>query len=349
MAFGKRAAGDPLPPRPPVVTETEIGADGAASVRTRVANTSGIDHKFIALAAGIVVLSAGAAIAAPSLMSLLGGGVRPIKEVVAGLDHQQARTALALEAFPDEDGKAFMTSLAANYPQAHGKLLDALADSALAGGERDELYLALNAWSMNFVMESLPAVGRTGADGFDKAVAVVNEGLHLVEQEAGGCTARKLQAYIQSPDTFASFARYGGKAYHFSIRATRDFVDLAAKGRDAKPFDTRLTANDMSALQSTFFSLLADPQVTSLVQMSAMSSGMDGLAMQEKVMDQLNVCQLGRAVMLKLEKLPAGAKARMWGTAMSQDPTSLLSAQGFSSPFGGGMPDFSSTGFNFRP
>ena len=349
MAFGKRTAGDPIPQRPPVTTETEIDADGVGHVRTRVANAGGIDHRFIALAAGVVVLSAGAAIAAPSLLDVFSGGVRPIQEVVAGLDRQQARTALAAEAFPDDDGKAFMTSLATHYPKAHGKLLDTLADSAMAGGERDDLYSALDGWSTTFVAETLPAVGRVGAEGFDKAVSLLNDGLHMVEQEAGGCTGRRIQAFMEDPANLESLQRYGSKGYHFGMRVTREYIELAAKGRNTPQIDTKLTANDMSALQSTFFSLISDPQVSSLVQMSAMGSGMDQLDMQERVLDTLNVCQLGRAIIIKLEKLPAGTKSRLWGTAMSSDPTKLLGGGNFSAPFSGGMPDFSSGALSFRP
>jgi hypothetical protein len=348
MAFGKRAAGDPLTPREPDPTETEVSIEGVGKVRTRVTNAGGMDHKFIALAAGVVVLSAGAAIAAPSLMSAISGGARPIKEVVAGLDRQQTRSALASEAFPDEDGKVFMTSLATHYPKEHGRLLDALADSAMAGGERDELYLAVNAWSMNFAVDALPAVSRSGAEGFDKAVAILNDGMRVLESEAGGCTGRKLESFLQNPNALTNLTRYGGKGYHLGMRATREFVELAAKGRNAPRIDTRLNANDMNALQSTFFSLISDPQVSSLIQMSG-SGGMENSAVQQKVMDELNVCQLARAIVIKLEKLPAPTKARLLGTALSGDPTALLAAQGFASPFGGGMPDFSSGAVSFRP
>ena len=344
MAFGKRAGGDP---RPPVQPKMDVVEEGAPLIRARVTNPGGMDHKFIALAAGIVVLSAGAAIAAPSLMSVFSSGIRPIKEVVAGLDVQQVRTALAVEAFPDEDGKAFMTSLATHYPKSHGKLLDALADQAMAGAERDELYVTLNLWTTNFAVDVLPATARTGAEGFDTAVALFNEGLQLVEAEAGGCTGKKLQAMI-SPESIQKLTRYDGKAYHFIMRANRDFVELAAKGRNAPKIDTRLTANDTTALQSTFFSLVSDPQVSNLMT-SAMNSSMDQLAMQDHVMESLNICQLGRAVAIKLEKLPAGTKARLWGTIMSSDPTKYLGTQALSSPFGGGMPDFTSSALSFRP
>jgi hypothetical protein len=116
-----------------------MSAPGIGAMRTVVANPGEIDRKFIALAAGVVVLAAGAAIAVPSAISLLGGNVRPIEQVVAGLDRAGARTALAAEAFPDADGQAFMTSLAANLPREHSRLLDTLADTAMAGGDRDGL------------------------------------------------------------------------------------------------------------------------------------------------------------------------------------------------------------------
>lgn len=123
MAFGKRTGGSAPPPYTPPVEEAEVSE--TTSVRTRVANPGGMDRKFIGLAAGVVFLSAGAAIAAPSLLSMVGGAnVRPIEQVIAGLDRDAMRTALAHEAFPDESGRAFMTSLATHFPQQHGRLLD---------------------------------------------------------------------------------------------------------------------------------------------------------------------------------------------------------------------------------
>lgn len=350
MAFGKRNAGDP-PPRPPVMDTVEVDGDGVAAVRTVVSNPGGIDRGFIALAAGVVILSAGVAMAAPSLLSVFGGGMRPIKEVVADLDRQQVRAALALEAFPDEDGRAFMTSLATHYPKSHGKLLDALADQAMVGAERDELYVAMNMWSVGFVPDVMPAVSRTGAEGFDKAVGLLNEGLHLVESEAGGCTARKLQTLVTAPDGMEKLTRYGGKAYHFGMRTNHELVELAAKGRNLRATDTRLTANDMNALQSTFFSLIADPQVSSLMMAAANGGmgGMDSIDMQNHVMDTLNLCQLGRAVTIKLEKLPSETKARIWGTLLSGDASRFVSGEPFSMPLdGASFRDFGGASL-FRP
>ena len=78
MAFGKRTAGQAPPPYTPPVEQS--GTSDPAAVRTRVANPGAMDRKFIGLAVGVVFLSAGAAIAAPSLMSMMSGAsVRPIE------------------------------------------------------------------------------------------------------------------------------------------------------------------------------------------------------------------------------------------------------------------------------
>src|SRR5882672_9981986 len=98
-----------------------------------------LDKGFIALALGVIVLSAGGAIAAPSLFSWVaerfsGGPVRPIETVLAGLIRDQAKVAPEREAFPDQEGRAFMANLAAKFPADHDRLLNDLADRALRGG-----------------------------------------------------------------------------------------------------------------------------------------------------------------------------------------------------------------------
>ncbi len=254
MAFGKRSAGDP-PPAPPKAAfasptdDSLMSAPGLGAVRTRVSNPGDIDRKFIALAIGVVVLAAGAAIAVPSALSALGGNVRPIEQVIAGLDRAGARTALAAEAFPDADGQAFMTTLAANFPREHGRLLDTLADTAMSGGDRDALYISLNAWSLNFVPAQMSAIGRTGSRGFDAGVAVLDDVLVVVEKEVGGCTGAKFQQVLQQQSGLAFFerlTRFDGPAYHTGMRANRAFVDLAAAGRTLPAVSTTLTANDIS-------------------------------------------------------------------------------------------------------
>lgn len=137
-------------------------------MRARVTDPGAIANKFISLAVGVVFISAGAAIAAPSLMWMVSGtSVHPIEQVIAGLDCDAMRTALALEAFPDESGRTFMTSLATHFPQQHERLLDQLTDTAAAGGDRDDLFLSMTASTMDFASQHISALGRTGAEGFD--------------------------------------------------------------------------------------------------------------------------------------------------------------------------------------
>lgn len=335
MAFGKRPAADaPRILKADDDADVVVSAPGVGAVRTRVVNQGEIDRNFIALAIGVVVLSAGAALAAPSLMSAFGGGgARSIAEVIAGLDRQAARTALAHEAFPDEDGRAFMTSLATHFPAEHGRLLDTLADSAMGGGDRDDLFAGLNYWASDFALDHIDTLGRTGADGFDTAIHILGDALKLVEAEAGGCSANKIEAYFLNPDALGNLTRYGGRGYSLSMRASRDFVDLAARGRSLPPATARLNANDMNALQSTFMSMMGDSQVIALIQAASMA-GPGNADFSATLGDSINICQLGRTVLIKLEGLPAGTKARMLSTALSGDAAGLMGPGGFSVPFG---------------
>lgn len=344
MAFGKRTAGQAPPPYTPPVEHTE--ASEPVSVRTRVTNPGAVDRKFIGIAIGVVFLSAGAAIAAPSLMSMVSGAsVRPIEQVIAGLDRDAARQALALEAFPDDSGRAFMTSLAANFPQQHDRLLDRLADAASAGGDRDELVMAMNAWTMDFAPQQISALGRTGAEGFDKSLAILTDALKLIESEAGGCNMKTLERYMQNPSNLTDLSRYGSEGYKMGMRAGATMVDLAAKGRNAPPINATITPDDENALQSTFLSLMSDPQVMNLIQ-----AGMNANAqnMQADFAQNLNVCQLARTFIIKLESLPAGTKSRLFATVLSADFDALAGNLG--SPFGPGalqgmQPGFGTTQF----
>jgi len=329
MAFGKRTAGSAPPPYTPPV---EPDAPDAPTVRTRIANPDAMDNKFIGLAAGVIFLSAGAAIAAPSLMSMVGGAsVRPIEQVIAGLDRDAMRKALAQEAFPDNSGRAFMTSLATHFPEQHDRLLDQLADTAAAGGDRDDLFLSMNAWTIGFAPQNISALGRTGAEGFDKSLGILREALHMVESKAGGCTMKTLEVYVLNPANLADLTRYGGEGYAVSMRAGATMVDLVAKGRNAPPADATITRNDENALSSTFLSMMSDPQVMNLIQ-----SGMDARSqdMQADLAKNINVCQLARTFIIKLEGLPAGTKSRLFASALSTDFDALAGSLG--SPFGTG-------------
>ena len=230
-----------------------------------------------------------------------------------------------------------MTSLAANFPREHSRLLDTLADTAMAGGDRDDLYSSLNAWSFNFVPAHMSAIGRTGARGFDAGVAILDDVLVVVEKEVGGCTGAKLQQLVQQSSGAAFFerlTRFDGPAYHTGMRANRAFVDLAAAGRTMPAISTTPTANDTNIVQSTFFSMMSDPQVMSLVQ-AAGAAQAGGYDAKSRVLNDVNFCQLGRTILLKLKSLPDGTKGRLFGTLMAQDISRFSGPGAFSGPNGG--------------
>jgi len=309
MSFGKRTAGAGHPARSLLpTTPGEEAAEKPTVGAMRVRNPGGIDKSFIALAAGVVFVSAGATLAAPSVLDMFGAQVRPIKTIVAGLDRTQAKAALAREAFPDGEGRAFMTSLHVNFPADHDHLLNLLADEAMNGGDRDDLLKEVGKWSTEFVMPNLAAIGRTGADGFDETLNITRGALTLLEQTAG-CTADKLEKFVSDPANLASGWNYGSEAYKFSMQSSTMLVNLAAKGRNAPQPPTDFRREDEEALMTTFFGMMTDPQIMGLMQDSSSGANFPG---SEEAFKQIDICKMGRSVIYKLKRLPSGTKERMF-------------------------------------
>lgn len=321
MSFGKRGE-EP--------TTGSVSVRAIPLVAPPVKKSVSLDKSFAAIVLGVVIISAGGAMAAPSVLSWVGGsvsgGVRPVGTVIAGLDRDHAKAALSREAFPDQAGRDFMASLQSNFPEDHDRLLGNLADKAMQGGSRDELMVAVNEWTIDFAPRNLSAIGRTGADGFDQVLSFASDGLRLLEASGGGnCTLGSLQKLAANPENLTRLGSYGSEGYKLSMRANRMLVDLAAKGRNAPPADTNLRPEDEQAVQSAFYAMMQDPQIMSLMQTAMMQQqrgGPSSTAMNSAA-ERLNVCQLGRTVVVKLKNLPSGTKARLWGLGMSQARLSL--------------------------
>ena len=319
MGFGKRSAGDAPPPRPSAQPQQHSETGGVMSVRTRVANDGGLDRGFIGLAAGVVILSAGGAMAAPSVFNMFGSGVRPISEIVTGLNTDQIKVALATEAFPDERGRAFMASLEQHFPQSYQQLLGDLSKAASSGADRDGLVLTVSAWSMDFGRDNLEYFGRSGVEGFDEMLDIASDGLAVMNKELGSCKLDALQKLAADPMSFASLTGYGSDAYKTSMRAKAAFVEFAARGRKAPEPVAQLNADDSNALQSVFFSILTDPQMMNVVQNAMWKTGGTPEEMQQAVAQNIDFCQIGRTVIAKLDRLPSGTKSRLLAAAFSGD------------------------------
>jgi hypothetical protein len=321
MSFGKKDGNSVSSLRQIAQTATAGSTPGKSAGQ----GSGGLDVGFIALALGVVVISAGGAIAAPSVMSVFSGGfsstaVRPIPTVIAGLDRDQAKAALAREAFPDKQGAAFMQTLAAQFPQEHDRLIGTLADTAIRGGDRDAMVLDLNKWGVEFAIQNMPAIGRTGARGFDEALDFGADALAFVEKTAGGCTPKAIMAIAEDPQKLMALNAYESESTKFGMSAYHTLVRLAAEGRNAPAIDTTPTPQDEQALQSVFFSLMMDERVMKLVQ--AASAGNASAASLESTLD---ICELGDAVIAKLKRLPPDTKARIWAMGAAEAVKSLRS------------------------
>lgn len=334
MSFGKRGSGEGHPARNLLPAQPAEENGEAPAARLKVANPGGIDKGFIALAAGVVIVSAGAAIAVPSAFEMMSSKpVRPIEVVVAGLKRDAVKVALAEEAFPDNEGRAFMTSLKTHFPKNHDLLLGALADSAMDGGDRDELILELNKWSMDFGPDKIKAIGRTGHEGFNRVVDLFSDALNVIEKTTGGCSLNSMRVFLDDPTSLAKASSFGSEGYKVNMRATQAMVELAAEGSDKPPGDIELTRDDMAAIQTTFFSMMMDEQVMGL--MASMGSG-DRFASQN-FESNLNICQLGRTVAVKLKKLPQPTKARLFALVTSSFDLTNPGFAGTPGAMSGGM------------
>jgi hypothetical protein len=323
MSFGKKDENSVSSLRQIAQTATAANAPKKSSQ-----SSGGLDIGFAALALGVVAISAGGAIAAPSVMSMFSAGVsssavRPIPTVVAGLNRDQAKAALANEAFPDKQGAAFMHTLAAKYPEEHDLLTGMLADTAMRGGDRDALMLDVNKWGMQFAVQNMSAIGRTGAKGFDEALEFGADALSFVEKTAGSCTPKAIMAFANDPQRLMALNAYDSEATAFSMRSYRTLVNLAADGRNAPAIDTTPTPEDEQALRSVIMSIMMDERVMKLMQAASR-----GDATAASLDSTLNVCELGNAVIAKLKRLPPDTKARLWAMGAAQAVTQLRSFPG---------------------
>lgn len=327
MSFGKR---DPNG----IDSMRELGrqANAASAVKkskaTQGGGAGGLDMAFIALTLGVVLVAGGGAFAAPSVMSWVGSfgsePVRPISEVVAGLSRDDAKAALAKAAFPDKPARVFMTRLAADFPSDHDELLGALADSALKGGDREALAIDLNTWGAPFVIQNLPAIGRTGARGFDEALAIGSDALDFLERSAGGrCSSDAIMAMAEDPQKLLALGAYGSDGWKLNLRTFDAMVSLAAAGRSAPEIDATLTPQDEQALQSVFLSIMMDERVMKLMQ-----TAMSGDPSQVDLDSSLNVCELGRTVIGKLESLPSDTKGRLWALGAGEAAKAIRTMPG---------------------
>ena len=80
-----------------------------------------------------------------------------------------------------------------------------------------------------------------------------------------------------------------------SMRAGATMVALVARGRNAPPVNAMITPDDENALQSTFMSMMSDPQLMNLIQSDMNLRSQD---MQVEFAQNINVCKLARTFVI---------------------------------------------------
>jgi hypothetical protein len=320
MSFGKRGAGGgdprPLPPSSEP-SESLLKESVAPNVRMSVANPGGFDLRFAVLAVGVMAIAAAGALG----ITMIGGGVkvRPVAEIVAGLNRDQLKAALAVEALPDKQGQVFMATLQKHFPSEHDKLLGLMADTAMRGGDRNSLAIEVNEWLFPFTMQNMSNLGRTGAAGFDFALDAGDYGLDYISHTAGGCTVQsltKLETVFSDPNQILEEIAYGSKGYEFNIKMSTQLVLLADAGRGAPNPPTELKPQDEAALRSALFSLMMDRDVMEMIRMAQANQSLGQV--DTSALSRVDVCRLGHTAIDKLRKLPKDTKGRLWGVGMNE-------------------------------
>ncbi|HEV7693014.1 MAG TPA: hypothetical protein VGO52_19425 [Hyphomonadaceae bacterium] len=336
MSFGKRSPGNDNPrppPPPPVDSETRERPSPAAGMRMSVAGAGAFDARFAVLAVGVMAIAAAGAFA----VSMIGGSfvkVRPVAEIVTGLNREQVKAALALEALPDKHGQVFMATLKASFPSEHDKLLGQMAETAMRGGDRNTLAIDVNEWLLPFAIQNMSNLGRTGAAGFDFALETADAGLDYVSHTAGGCTAQTLtgpQSVFSDPNRILAEFSYGTKAYEFNIKTSTRLVALADAGRSAPSVAAQLTPQDEAALQSAMMSLMMDRDVMTLVQSGMSRNASGGVNIDSEALYRIDICKIGHTAIDRLRKLPPDTKARVWGVGMNE-LRKMVGPNGFQMP-----------------
>ncbi len=326
MSFGKRGSDNQSahPAAPPPPSRPQMVAASASSAS---------NGPFIALVAAVVLLAGGAAFAAPAATSWIESAfsgqakVRPIAEIVAGLDQREAHAALAAEAFPDKSGRAFMQTLNTHYPTEHDALVAAFTETAMNGGDRKDLILDLNNWGARFTLVRLGDFGRTGARGFDAFLDMADDAVDIMNDlDGGGCNLRNLKRYGENPNLLVGLGDYGTPLYRMNMDASRTLVELAAYGANQPRPDTTLTSQDEEALQRTLMALVRDPWVVDL-QMQVMRTG---AIPKDDDLPNIDICKFARSAIKRVRSLPDGTKARvlamgseLYGPMVSQQALQL--------------------------
>jgi hypothetical protein len=130
-------------------------------------------------------------------------------------------------------------------------------------------------------------------------------------------------AMAEDPQKILALGAYGSEGWKLNMRSYDALVSLAAAGRDAPPIDTTLTPKDEQALQSVFMSIMLDERVMKLMQ-----TAMSGDPSQVDLDASLNVCELGRAVIGKLENLPSDTKGRIWALGAGEAAKAIRTLPG---------------------
>lgn len=339
MAFGKRVVSKPV--------EAGVDADGApiaAPARLSLSSDSSSGPStgmFIAIALGVVAIAGGGAFVLSGKMASASTRevIRPIEELAAQLDHDQLKTALITQAFPDSAGKSFMTSLA-RFPTDRDALLGRLADKAKAGGGRNELFWELNAWSIDFANANYQAIGRTGAMGYDRSMQIASATLDLMTRNKD-CTIASLRELINDPSGGIADDDYGTPGYRLAMQSNQAVIDLTVAGEKMPFIDPVMRVSDGKAVVSALSSFSKDPQAMAIIGGAMNAAGGEvadkrsGNRKKKKKVDpteklapdDVDTCALGKTILGKMQGLPAETKDRVWAIGVSRQAMDAIVAK----------------------
>ncbi len=277
------------------------------------------DMLWYALVAVVVVVCAAAVLLFPTGSS----SKKPaaIAQLVAGRSAPEAAGLLNAYGFPDEATSAVLAEIQRQDPKGHAKMMIAMAERAIAGEKRDELVEEIETWSVGYLMANYQHLNRSDPKYMDEALVLFEDGLDLLTKVGGNtCDPKTLQRIANSPDLVKTYSVYDGPVYKWGMRANLWALQAIHSGKTSPRELTTFTENDMKAVQTLAFKMMADPQVQKLLQ-TQVQTGAD-LSTPDALIDAadgIDICALGKTIITEVRSFPADTKARMWNSQV--DPS----------------------------
>lgn len=273
------------------------------------------DIRFGLVVLGVVLVAFLAAFKGPDLFTAEANTNSRAERSFAGTDTLDDK-------LPGIDAQRFEAALIAFSPDAHQRAVTAV--SHLNGSADLEAVQLVLSDTLSDMLESEAEVfAQIDVRYLDQILNNTRDALRRASGARSkwckGATYASLAASFERNPELAAL-RLGREIGEDNVAFGQYSVDLGAilleAGAEARVRPARYgepTPQDMAALQGVAFSMIADPQIMSLMMMS--QTGAD----PEEALVSLDVCGIGLTLVSALRTMPQGTKGRAWSAMLRGD------------------------------